>query len=94
MPGVRNVELVVLSALLLSAPSLFQAFGGGISVATAFVRLAVALALCWAIGAIIERVIDAYARDSRRRQFEARIARIAEARARLVQQARSENGRS
>jgi hypothetical protein len=93
MPGVRNVELVLVGAIVLAGPSLLQAFSGGMAVATALVHLALALALCWAAGAVVERVIDSYSREARRREFANRLAQLAEARARLVQQARAETER-
>jgi hypothetical protein len=90
VPGVRNVELVLVAALVLAAPSLIQAFGGGISLTTALLRLTAAIALCWAGGAIVERVLDTYSRESRRREIERHLTTLAEARARLAQQARAE----
>jgi anti-sigma factor RsiW len=93
MPGVRNIELVILGALIVSAPSLIQAFSGGISLSTALLRLGIALALCWAAGAIVERVVDSYARESRRRMFKQEMARLAEARSALVEQHRSQGER-
>jgi hypothetical protein len=87
MPGVRNVELVIFAALVLSAPSLLQAFSGGIGLPSALVHLTFALALCWAGGAIIERVIDTYSREARRRENVERLQRILEAQARVAEQA-------
>lgn len=74
MPGVRRLELVVVAALLVSFPSFEQAFAGAISPATALVRLGLALLLCGAVGAIVERTLDRYARDARQKEIERRVA--------------------
>jgi len=72
--GVRRPELVVAAAIAVSLPMLPAFASGAISPASALVRFAIALALCWAVGAVIERVYDAYARQARdaavRRQLE------------------------
>lgn len=67
--GVRRPELVLLAALLLSLPMLPSILNGGISVASGFLRFAVAIALCWAVGAVIERVYDTYSRQARQAQI-------------------------
>jgi hypothetical protein len=90
MPGVRNIELVLIATLVVSAPSLMQAFDGGLGTAALLVRMTLALALCWAGGAIVERVIDTYARESRRKEMARRLSTLAEARARLAEQTRSQ----
>jgi len=74
VPGVKRFELVIVAAIAVSSTSFIQAFDGGISVAAAFVRFAVALVICAALGAIVERTIDAYARDARQKEIERRIA--------------------
>jgi hypothetical protein len=74
MPGVRRFELVVVAALLVSFPSFEQAFAGAISPATALVRLGLALLVCGAVGAIVERTLDSYARDARQKEIERRVA--------------------
>lgn len=76
MRGVRRVELVVVGALVLSAPSILQAFSGGIAPATALFRLAGALAVCWAVGAIVERTIDSYARQARQQELAERMEQL------------------
>lgn len=76
MRGVRRFELVVVAAVLVSTPSLIQAFDGGITVTSAMIRLAVALAVSWAVGAIVEGTIDNYARQVRQRELAARIERL------------------
>lgn len=76
MRGVRRVELVVVGAIVLSTPSILQAFSGGIAVTTALLRLAGALLLCWAVGAIVERTLDAYARQARQKELAERIAQL------------------
>jgi len=76
MRGVRRVELVVVAALVLSAPSIIQAFSGGIAMTSALVRLAGALALCWAVGAIVEGTLEAYARQARQKELAERIERL------------------
>ena len=78
--GVRRPELVVAAAIVLSLPFLPSVLDGGISPAAGLVRFAIALALCWAVGAVVERVVDNYARQAR----QAETARLLdEARARL-----------
>lgn len=80
MRGVRRVELVVVGAIVLSTPSILQAFSGGIALTTALLRLAGALALCWAVGAIVERTLDAYARQARQKELAERIEKLRAAR--------------
>ena len=80
--GVRRPELVVAAAMVLCLPSLPAVLDGGLSPAGAFLRFAVAIALCWAAAAIIERVLDTYSRQAR--QAEIRRA-VEEARARFSQ---------
>jgi hypothetical protein len=74
--GVRRVELVVVGAVVLSTPSILQAFSGGIALTTALLRFAAALALCWAVGAIVERTLDTYARQARQKELAERIAKV------------------
>lgn len=93
IPGVRHVDRVLIGALLLSSPTILQAFQGAQSVASALVRFAGALALCWAGAAIIERLYAQYSRQARRAEVTARLAQFAAAReaaaARLVEESRS-----
>jgi|GEM_PF-1593705 len=79
---VRHPELVVAAALVLSLPFLPSILDGGLSPAAGLVRFAVALVLCWAVGAIIERVVDTYARQARQAEM---IRMLDEARARLAE---------
>jgi hypothetical protein len=74
------MELVIVAAFVVSLPSLAQAFNGGIGIAAAFVRFALALLVCWALGAIVERTIDMYVRDSRQREIERRVTESLKAR--------------
>jgi hypothetical protein len=67
--GVRRPELVLAAALVVSLPALASVLGGGISVASGLLRFALALALCWAGGSVIERVHDAYSRQARQEQI-------------------------
>jgi hypothetical protein len=83
--GVRRPELVLLAALILSLPMLPSIMSGGISVASGFLRFGVAIALCWAAGAVIERVYDTYSRQARQTQIR---KAIDEARARMEQPGR------
>lgn len=83
--GVRRPELVLLAAIVLSLPMLPSILNGGISVASGCIRFAIAIALCWAAGAVIERVYDTYSRQARQAQIR---RSIEEARARIDQQAR------
>jgi hypothetical protein len=83
--GVRRPELVLLAALVLSLPMLPSVLDGGISVASGFLRFGVAIALCWAAGAVIERVYDTYSRQARQAQIR---KAIEDARARMDKAAR------
>jgi len=74
LPGVKRFELVIVAAVGVSLPSFIQGFDGGISFATTLVRFGVALVVCAAIGSIVERTLDAYARDARQREIERRVA--------------------
>ena len=76
MPGVRNVDRVILAAIILSIPSFRDAFGGDMSIAALFVRLALALVLCWAGVAIIERVYDNYSRQARQKELARQLQEI------------------
>ncbi len=78
--GVRRPELVVAAALVLSLPFLPSVLDGALSPAAGLVRFAIALVLCWALAAVVERVVDMYARQAR----QAEITRLLdEARARF-----------
>lgn len=83
--GVRRPELVLLAAIAVSLPMLPSIMNGGISLASGFIRFAIAIALCWAAGALIERVYDTYSRQARQAQIR---KAVEEARARLEQPAR------
>lgn len=83
--GVRRPELVLLAAIVVSLPMLPSVMNGGISVASGFLRFGVAIALCWAVGAVIERVFDTYSRQARQAQIR---KAIEEARTRLEQPGR------
>jgi hypothetical protein len=63
--GVRRPELVLAAAIAVSLPMLPSFVSGAISLPALLVRFAIALALCWALGAVIERVYDSYARQAR-----------------------------
>jgi hypothetical protein len=80
MPGVKRMELVVVAALVVSLPSFAQAFSGGITPAAAIVRLGLALLVCWALGAIVERTLDTYAREARQKEIERRVSQALAAR--------------
>ena len=80
--GVRRPELVLLAAIVVSLPMLPSILNGGISVASGCIRFAIAIALCWAAGAVIARVYDTYSRQARQAQIR---KSIEEARARMEQ---------
>ncbi len=63
--GVRRPELVLAAAIAVSLPMLPSFVSGAISPPAILLRFAIALALCWALGAVIERVYDSYARQAR-----------------------------
>lgn len=84
--GVRRPELVLLAAIAVSLPMLPSILNGGISLASGFIRFAIAIALCWAAGALIERVYDTYSRQARQAQIR---KAVEEARARLEQPAQA-----
>lgn len=67
--GVRRPELVVAAAIAICLPSLPSLLDGGLSPAATLVRFAVALAICWAAGAVIERVYDTYSRQARQAEI-------------------------
>lgn len=73
MPGVKRIEIIVVAAIVVSLPSIAEAFNGGITVATALVRLSLGLLVCWAVGAIVERTVDTYAREARQKEIERRV---------------------
>jgi hypothetical protein len=81
MPGVRHADRVILLALVLSAPAIVQTFGGALSPAALFIRYVGALLICWAGGAVIERVFDTYSRQARQTEIARQIARLAALRA-------------
>ena len=80
--GVRRPELVAAAAIVICLPSLPSVLDGGLSPSAALVRFALAMALCWAVGAVLERVLDTYSRQAR--QNEIRRA-VEQARARFGQ---------
>ena len=80
MPGVRNADRVLIGAIILSLPSLAQAFSGGISAAAALIRFVLALAVCWGFGALIERLVDSYSRQARQSDLARRMQQLAAAR--------------
>jgi hypothetical protein len=80
MRGVRRFELVIIGALVLSGPSLVEALTGAVAPTTALVHVALALLLCWAVGAIVERTIDSYARQARQKELAERIDQLRSAR--------------
>jgi hypothetical protein len=63
--AVRRPELVVAAALVLSLPFLPSVLDGALSPAAAIMRFAIALVLCWALAAVVERVVGTYARQAR-----------------------------
>jgi len=73
VPGVKRIEIIVVAAIVVSLPSIAEAFNGGITVATALVRLSLGLLVCWAVGAIVERTVDTYAREARQKEIERRV---------------------
>lgn len=73
VPGVKRIELVVVAAIVVSLPSIVEAFDGGITVAAALVRIAIGLIVCGAVGAIVERTIDTYSREARQKEIERRV---------------------
>jgi predicted naringenin-chalcone synthase len=89
MPGIRHVELVIVAAIALASPSIVQALNGGIAPATAIVRVVVALLVCWAGAAVVERITDNYSKEARQRELERRVEFIAQSRAEAVAKARA-----
>lgn len=67
--GVRRPELVLAAAILVSLPMVPSFLSGGLSPASALVRFAVAIALCWAATAIVERVYSNYSRQVRQAEL-------------------------
>ena len=81
MPGVRHADRVILLAIVLSFPAIRSAFSGALSPAALCIRFVAALLLCWAGGAVIERVFDTYSRQARQTEIARQIARLAALRA-------------
>ena len=77
MPGVRHADRVIIGAILLSVPSIREAFSGALSPAAALVRFVAALLICWVGGAVIERVYDTYTRQARQTEIARQIQRLA-----------------
>lgn len=67
---VRRPELVVAAAIAVSLPMLPSFLDGAISVASALVRFALALVLCWAASALVERVYETYSRQARHAEIQ------------------------
>jgi hypothetical protein len=77
MPGVRHADRVVLLALVVSAPAIIGAFDGALSATTAALRFVLALLVCWAAAAVVERVVATYLRQARQAEIARQIARLA-----------------
>jgi predicted naringenin-chalcone synthase len=73
MRGVRRPELVVLAAIVVSLPSIDLLLNGSLGLAAALIRFTIAVAFCWAGGAILETLFDTYSRQARQRELEQRI---------------------
>lgn len=67
--GVRRPDLVLFCAAVVSLPVVWSFLDGGMSLAAALVRVAIAIALCWGAGAATERVYDTYARQVRQEEI-------------------------
>ena len=67
--GVRRPELVVVAAIVVSLPMLRSFSTGGVDPATALVRFVLALLVCWAGLAVIERMYDKYSSDARKAEL-------------------------
>lgn len=70
LPAVRNWEVVVGLALLVTLPSIIQALDGAVDVTGVFVRFLLAGLLSWACVAVIERMWGRYNRMARQRLLE------------------------
>lgn len=81
MPGVRHADRVILLAILCTSPAIRAAFSGALSPAALCIRFVAALLLCWAGGAVVERVFDTYSRQARQTEIARQIARLAALRA-------------
>jgi uncharacterized membrane protein YraQ (UPF0718 family) len=81
MPGVRHADRVILMAITLSIPSIRETFDSAMTPAALLLRFVAALMICWAGGAIVERVFDTYSRQARQTEIARQIARMAALRA-------------
>ena len=77
MPGVRHADRVILLAIVVTMPAILNAFDGALSPAALCTRFAAALMICWAAGAVIERIFDTYTRQARQTEIARQIARLA-----------------
>lgn len=82
--SVRRPELVIATAIALCLPMLPAFLDGGIGPASALVRLAIALAICWVAAAVVQRVVDTYARDARQAEIRRALERARMLRGREV----------
>ena len=81
MPGVRHADRVILLALFLSAPAIRETFNSAMSLPSLCLRFVAALLICWAGGAVVERVFDTYSRQARQTEIARQISRLAALRA-------------
>ena len=84
--AVRRPEFVLGGALVVCLPMVPGVLNGSISTTSALVRLLGALLVCWALGSVVQNVIDRYAEAAARREFEVQVARARAQRAEAAQQ--------
>jgi hypothetical protein len=66
--SVRRPELVLAGAVAICLPMVPGVLNGNIAPVSAGTRFAIAIIICWFAGSMLTRVIDRYARESRRNQ--------------------------
>ena len=69
LPGVRNWELVIVVAFVVSFRSIEEALGGSVTAATAIVRFVLGGLVSWAAIALLERIWTSYSNAARQRQM-------------------------
>lgn len=67
--SVRRPDLVIAAAIAVCLPMLPSFLSGAIGPASALVRLAIALFICWIAAAIVQRVLDTYSAQARQAEI-------------------------
>jgi len=65
---VRRPDLVLAGAVVICLPMVPGVLNGNIAPISAGIRLAIAIVICWAAGALLTSIIDRYSAEVRRTQ--------------------------